>query len=310
MSLHKIHTSDSALQAAEACGAAIKEFLAAEVAAHGTATLAISGGTTPKHMFAWMSHAGIPWDKVHLFLVDERPVPPAHEQSNYRLALEHLIDPAFIPADHVHRIYGEMPAAEAAERYASDLAAFFHLQPGTFPEFTVIHLGMGPDAHTASLFPGLAKEIDDRTSLVGAPFVEKLKTPRITMMPGVLLNAKHIVFLTAGEDKAVPMHTVLDGPYDPVNFPSQLPARHGRDVTWFADRAASLEAKTLEDNGVSIAAIKAWRQKEAELHRPSEMNDFFVAHHFCSVCRATGVDYSQYPEKRLCRVCQGTGLMS
>ncbi|MBL8219994.1 MAG: 6-phosphogluconolactonase, partial [Bryobacterales bacterium] len=106
------------------------------------------------------------------------------------------------------------------------------------PHFDVIHLGMGPDAHIASLFPG-EPQIHNRDGIAASVYVEKLAKWRITLLPGVLLNAKHIVMLAAGEDKAEAIRNVMEAPYDPMLYPAQLISHHGRHVTWFVDAAAA-----------------------------------------------------------------------
>src|ERR1019366_8438950 len=136
------------------CARHIFGLLEAALATRGRASLAVSGGSTPKLMFQKMAATPFAWDRVHLFFVDERCVPPADSASNYKLANENLIAPAKIPAANVHRIEGEMAPADAAERYASEIRQFFGVSDGRMPQFDIVHRGMGPDAHTASLFPG------------------------------------------------------------------------------------------------------------------------------------------------------------
>ncbi len=189
-------------------------------------------------MFAELAKASFNWTRVHLFWVDERGVPPTDPQSNYRLAKESFLDPSGFPASNVHRIQAELDPQTAARRYADDLRAFFQLGPCEMPVFDIIHRGMGPDAHTASLFPG-EPLIEDHTNLTAAVYVEKFKQWRITLLPGVLEAAATTIMLVAGEDKAEPLRSVLHGPYDPKQFPSQI-ATYGRDnVLWFLDRAAA-----------------------------------------------------------------------
>jgi 6-phosphogluconolactonase len=237
MSLHA-YIVDSAQQAAADCAAKILDLLRASLAARPRASLAISGGTTPKLMFGELAKAHFDWTNVHLFWVDERGVPPNDPQSNYKLAKESFLDPSGIPASNVHRIQAELDPQTAARRYADDLRAFFQLGPGEMPAFDIIHRGMGPDAHTASLFPG-EPLIEDHTNLTAAVYVEKFKQWRITLLPGVLEAAAKTIMLVAGEDKAEPLRSVLHGPYDPKQFPSQI-ATYGRDnVLWFLDRAAA-----------------------------------------------------------------------
>src|SRR5207249_6007969 len=128
--------------------------------------------------------------------------------SNYRLADECLIRPAQIPHRQVHRICGEMTPKTAAARYAEEIRDFFGLGEGEFPHFDLVHRGMGPDAHTASLFPG-DPLLEDREHIAAPVYVEKLKQWRVTLLPGALLAAKHTVFLVTGEDKAEAVRNVF-----------------------------------------------------------------------------------------------------
>src|ERR1700733_8399758 len=149
MSVRRIVSADEGA-AAEACAQHVLAVLGEAVRANGRATLAVSGGSSPKLMFARMAAAKFDWQGVHIFWVDERCVRPTDAASNYKLVKEYLIEPAGIPAAQVHRVVGEIPPAEAAARYADDIRAFFGLPESELPRFDVIHRGVGPDAHTAS----------------------------------------------------------------------------------------------------------------------------------------------------------------
>jgi 6-phosphogluconolactonase len=223
--------------AADACASHIFGLLQAAIGVQGRASLAISGGNSPKLMFQKMAATPFAWDRVHLFFVDERCVPPTDSASNYKMANENLIAPAKIPAGNVHRIVGEMAPAEAAVRYAAEIREFFNLKDGEMPQFDMFHRGMGPDAHNASLFPG-DPLIDDRTGIAAATFATKFNQWRVTLLPGVLLAARNTVFLVAGEDKVQALRAVFHEPYDPKKFPSQL--GNDRDsVAWFLDESAA-----------------------------------------------------------------------
>jgi 6-phosphogluconolactonase len=137
----------------------------------------------------------------------------------------------------VHRIVGEIAPPDAAERYAAEICEFFGLHDGQMPQFDIIHRGMGPDAHTASLFPG-DPLINDRAGIAASTFAKKFNQWRVTLLPGVLLAARNTVFLVAGEDKVDALHSVFHAPYDPMKFPSQL-ANDGDSVTWFLDASAA-----------------------------------------------------------------------
>lgn len=228
--------------ASEACSRKIIELLEDALARQPRASLAVSGGTTPKFMFADMAKASFDWSNVHLFWVDERMVPPTDSQSNYKLAKENFIDPARFPSGNVHRIHGEIPPKEAVKLYDDEIRGFFELSPGAVPRFDIIHRGMGPDAHTASLFPG-EPLIDDHKNLVAAVYVEKFHQWRVTLLPAVLEAARHTLMLAAGDDKAEPLRSVLREPYDPKKYPAQIATYEagddGEGVLWFLDKAAA-----------------------------------------------------------------------
>jgi 6-phosphogluconolactonase len=224
--------------AAEHAARHILSLLDNALAGEERATLAVSGGTTPKLMFAEMVKAKFNWDRVHLFWVDERAVPPKDPQSNYKLAEEFLIAPAHIPRRNAYRIQGELIAERAAEHYVDDIRRFFRLDEGELPHFDVIQQGMGPEGHTASLFPG-EPLIDDREGIAAAVCTPKPPPWRVTLLPGVLLAAHHTVFLVTGEDKAPAVRAVFQDEYNPKLLPAQVVAHHGRSVTWFLDDAAS-----------------------------------------------------------------------
>jgi 6-phosphogluconolactonase len=224
--------------AAQSCGRRMLEILTKAADSTGRASVAVSGGITPKLMFAEMAKSLMPWEKVHLFFVDERAVPPTSDDSNYKLAFDNFITPAAFPKRNVHRIHGEIDPEQAAKRYRDELEEFFELRRGEFPAFDAIHLGMGEEGHTASLFPGDA-HLDDRTGLAAAVFAPKLPNWRVTTLPGVLLAAKHTLMLVAGADKNPVLKQVLNGEYDPHARPVQLIAREGSEVEWFLDQAAA-----------------------------------------------------------------------
>lgn len=212
------------------------------IAERGTCSLALSGGSTPRRLFQLLAARGagaLPWDRVELWWGDERTVPPDHPDSNYRMAREALIQPLGLPASHVHRIAGELADRDAAAlAYERALVAAL----GAPPIFDLVLLGMGPDGHTASLFPD-SPALDETARWVVAnpvtsPLVHGTAT-RITLTAPAINAARHVRFLIAGADKAPALVQVLEGPRDPKRYPSQLIAPAGGDVVWFVDAAAS-----------------------------------------------------------------------
>ncbi|MBI4909694.1 MAG: 6-phosphogluconolactonase [Acidobacteria bacterium] len=232
------HTYSSAEKAAEACCRHILPRLEEALSGHGVASLAVSGGSTPRLLFEYMAQTGFDWKRVHLFWVDERIVPPSDPDSNYGNAEHSFLQPAHFPHRNVHRIQGELKPDLAARNYVHDIQDFFELAPGQLPKFDIVHLGMGADAHTASLFPG--DPLIDNFDRIAAPvYIENLAKYRVTLLPGTLVNAKHIIFLVAGEDKAEAVRNVTEARYEPLKYPAQLISHHCRHVTWFLDEAAA-----------------------------------------------------------------------
>jgi len=227
-----------ALEAAQACAKRALELLETATAGGRDATFAVSGGTTPKLMFEALAAAGFNWSHVHLFFADERAVPPTDEQSNYKLAKENLIDAVGMPRRNVHRVHGELDADEAARRYREELSEHFELKKGQLPIFDIVHCGMGPDGHMASLFPGDA-HVEDRTGLAASVFAPKLPHWRVTLLPGVLLAASNALMLVTGADKADTLRAVVRDEYDPFVHPAQLMFHEHRNAMWFLDQAAA-----------------------------------------------------------------------
>lgn len=210
----------------------------------GRFTVALSGGSTPKALYTSLAtdealRAGVPWAGCEFFWGDERHVPPDDVASNYRMAHEAMLARVPVGPGQVHRIKGEeADAARAAADYEAELRRVFHLGPEGVPRFDLILLGLGPDGHTASLFPGTAA-LADETRLVVANRVSQLATERITLTLPVLNNARRVIFLVEGAGKAAILKKVLQ----PVPGAERLPAGRvqPRDGTlvWLVDRAAA-----------------------------------------------------------------------
>jgi len=209
--------------------------------------VALAGGSTPRGLFQLLTRdpyrSQLSWEHLRVFWGDERTVPPDHQESNYRMAEEALLSHVPIPSEQVFRIEGELSAGDAATRYEAVLREQFRLSPGEVPQFDLILLGMGPDGHTASLFPG-TPAVAESKKLVAAPWVEKLRTHRVTMTPPVLNAAKHVVFLISGEDKAKALQAVLEGPADPARYPAQVVNPRAGDMVWLVNQDAAGLLKT------------------------------------------------------------------
>lgn len=216
----------------------------AAVAQRGRFTIALSGGSTPRNLYTLLAtnaRSTLPWAQMFFFWSDERHVPPNDVESNYRMAEEAMLSKILVPAANVFRVPAENPdAAAAAEAYEQTLRKFFALEAGQFPRFDLILLGMGPDGHTASLFPE-TPALQEKSRLVVANWVEKLKTSRITFTLPVLNAAQCVAFLVSGADKAPVLREVLEGTAPGEKYPSKLVRPNDGNVIWFVDRAAASE---------------------------------------------------------------------
>ncbi len=210
----------------------------AAIASRGRFDIALAGGSTPKAAYALLATPGlrerVAWGSVRFFFGDERCVPPGDKESNFRMAREALFDPLGIDAGRIFRMHGEDAPDSAAAAYATLLAR----ELGPAVTFDLVMLGMGPDGHTASLFPGTSPLTDD-DALVRAPWVEKFATFRVTLTPRVINAARSVEVATAGEAKADALAAALQGPFDPVQTPIQILAPRDGQLTWLVDRAAA-----------------------------------------------------------------------
>jgi 6-phosphogluconolactonase len=221
--------------------AAATEFatLAAQsVRSAGRFTVALSGGSTPKSLYALLasdSIPSIPWEKISFFLGDERFVPPEHPDSNYRMVREARLF-SKVPEENVFRVPTEVGDADSAARaYEQGLRRFFSLQTGEFPRFDLVFLGLGQDGHTASLFPGTAA-LNERSSLVLANWVDMFQAYRITLTLPVINHSACVMFLVSGADKASIVRDVLKN--ENANLPAQRVRPTDGRLLWLLDRAA------------------------------------------------------------------------
>lgn len=239
----KVRVLEDVAALAEAAAEEVVRAANEAVRNHGRFTIALSGGSTPKALYERLASDDfrdrLPWNAVHLFWGDERHVPPDHPESNFRMVREAMLDRVPVPPENVHRIRAEVEAERAAEEYEAGMRSFFALAPGQWPRFDLVLMGLGPDAHTASLFPGNPAVLENER-LVVAPWVEAHHTFRITMTPPVFNRAAGLLFLVSGEKKAPAVHAVIEGERDPMRYPAQVVEGN---VVWMVDRAAARDLK-------------------------------------------------------------------
>jgi 6-phosphogluconolactonase len=212
----------------------------AAIADHGRFAVALSGGSTPRAMFELLASPDfaedIDWPNIHFFWSDERCVPPDDERSNYAQALKALLAPLAIADGNVHRMRGELDPHSGAVDYNEQLAAFF----GSAVAFDLIYLGLGPDGHTASLFPGSAAlgVVDQSCTAVHEPG-NQVAPWRLTLTYPALNAARCDMFLVEGNGKAEVLASVLEGPRDIQHLPAQGVAPANGTLVWLVDKAAA-----------------------------------------------------------------------
>jgi len=207
-------------------------------------SVALSGGSTPRRLYELVAAPPfcdqVEWPQVEFFWGDERAVAPDHPDSNFGIANAALLAKLHIPRAHIHRMPAERADRDAAAReYQAEIARVLGVSPsGQPPQFDLVLLGMGTDAHTASLFPHGAA-LRESTRWVVPSDAPGLATPRLTLTPVIINRAAVVMFLVAGADKAPAVAEVLEGPTDPERLPVQLICPTAGTVLWLLDRAAA-----------------------------------------------------------------------
>ncbi|MCK5243294.1 6-phosphogluconolactonase [bacterium] len=241
------NTVELVLQAAEAIVSAAET----AVQDHGCFTWAVAGGTTPRQLYQTLTQTpwvkDFPWQQTQLFFTDERCVPLEHEDSNYRMLKQTLLDEAPIPAANVHQVPMAADSPESiAQCYEDTLQEFFRAQtknamtPTGFPAFDLILLGLGSDGHTASLFPNSQEVLEEKSKWAVAALAPHGNPPgyRITLTLPVINAARQVIFLVTGDAKKEIISEVLQPKTTgPSPYPAGLVKPQGK-LTWFLDQAA------------------------------------------------------------------------
>ena len=223
---------------AEAAADRVVEVLNGTLAERDLAHVALAGGSTPRAVNALLvarpRRDAVDWSRVIFWFGDERCVPPADADSNYRMNCETLLDLLGVPLSQVHRMRGEDDPSAAA----ADYDALLKRELGAQPRLDLVQLGMGPEGHTASLFPGTTKEIDPDKDCI-AHYVPQLAKWRITLTPRAINAARNVVITAGGAEKSDALRAVLDGPRDPDVYPAQLVDPQHGELRWLVDAAAA-----------------------------------------------------------------------
>lgn len=209
------------------------------IVTRGRFTLALSGGGTPKKLYSLLAtepyKSQIDWQLVEIFWSDERCVPPDDPESNYHLAQEVMLSRLSIPVAQVHRMPADRADRDAASQdYTHEMQRVF--STNGIPEFDLLQLGMGPEGHTASLFPH-QPSLRETQRLVMPVSVPKPPPDRLTFTPPILKAARNVLFLATGADKADALQAVIEGPSNPDEYPAQIVRPPNGEVTWMVDSA-------------------------------------------------------------------------
>lgn len=222
----------------------------AAVADQGVFSVVLAGGNTPKLFFDILTKekTNIPWQKIKFFFGDERYVPLDDIESNYRMAYEHLFSKVPVHPENIYRIPTEYnDPNNAAKKYEQTLKKVFHIKDNLSPLFDLVYLGLGVNAHTASLMPlndivrhAAKNSLEDAdNSLVSALFVSETNMHRITLTPTAINHAETIIFLVAGKKKANAVADVLGEKINPILYPAQLIKSIRGKTIWYLDQAAA-----------------------------------------------------------------------
>jgi 6-phosphogluconolactonase len=220
----------------------IAHFAGEAICTHGEFTLCLTGGTTPAltyQLLATRFQLSVDWKEVQFFWGDERCVPPDAPASNFGMANRMMLSKLALRPEQVHRMRGEDEPTQAAQAYERELRTFFHLeQPEELPSFNLVLLGLGENAHVASLFPH-HPALHETARLAVAAEVEASPSRRISLTMPVINNAERVMFLVSGANKAAAIKDVLEGPADPERYPAQLVKPRRGEVVWLMDKAAA-----------------------------------------------------------------------
>jgi 6-phosphogluconolactonase len=253
----KYYVEQDALTAARHAAQYFVEMVEEAVAAQGRASIAISGGSTPRATFEMLGDQNqpwrlrMPWENLEIYWVDERCVGPDDPESNYRMTREAMLDHLPMKPEQIHRIQGELEPDVAAARYESELRNSFHLEGAEMPHFDLVALGMGDDGHTASLFPHTAA-LHEISRLAVANHVPQKDAWRVTLTWPVINRARSVFFLIAGAEKARAVSDVLTGPYEPERLPSQLIWPASGILTLILDKAAAALLPAIDGEGRGV----------------------------------------------------------
>ncbi|MBN2511818.1 MAG: 6-phosphogluconolactonase [Sedimentisphaerales bacterium] len=205
----------------------------------GVCYCALSGGSSPKMFFELLVRETLDWQRIHFFWADERCVEPDHPDSNYSMAQISLLSQVPVPSSQVHRIWGELPPAEAADQYQNTIRSVMKLQAGQWPFLDVVLLGLGADGHTASLLAG-TDVVDNQYDIAAAVFSQTMPHTRVTLTAPALTAARSLLFIITGSSKQEILREILIPPLRPWQYPVHALWSAVDKMTWFVDAQAAV----------------------------------------------------------------------
>lgn len=248
MKLHIYKDSDELIRA---MAEVIQKISKEAIVARGQFNFVLSGGSSPRRLYKLLSSktykSSIDWQHTYFFFGDERFVPENDPQRNSLMAKEVLFEPLNIPASHIFTVDTSVSPTQAAQLYAEAITLHFNQKP---IHFDFVLLGLGENAHTASLFP-FTSVLETTEATIKAVFVEPLKMHRITMTAPLINQADYVAFLVFGKDKAEAVYHVLQGSKaSPQQYPAQLIFPKEGKLYWFLDTNASALLEPAQNNNI------------------------------------------------------------
>lgn len=235
----KLHIYDNPAETIKGLAEFIIATVSEAIYKKGKCSMVLSGGSSPKKLYELLVTPAyknkVDWSKVFFFFGDERYVPFTDKDNNGQMAKQSLLDPLGIPGERIFYFNTSLSPGEAAKDYEKKILDFTNSRS---VHFDLILLGLGDNAHTASLFPHTSV-LHEKKLLVAAPYIDELGSYRLTMTASLINNAKQIAFLVYGENKAKAVFHVLKSPEDIDEYPAQLIDSKRNSVHWFLDKEAS-----------------------------------------------------------------------
>lgn len=234
----EIHIGKSKEQVIKEVAGVVESLAQNAVRDHGRFTWALSGGSSPKALFSLLSSdykESFPWDKTLFFFGDERYVALDHPDSNYLMAKTTMLEVMGVADEQIFAVNTALSPADAARDYQERMVSAFQSDS---PAFDLVLLGLGDDAHTASLFPG-TDVLENSSDLVSDVFLPQKDVYRITFTKSLINHAHTVAFLTFGENKADAVRQVFTKEGDYTLYPAQLINPESGDLRWYIDEAAA-----------------------------------------------------------------------